>query len=79
VKEETDTLVVGILIKVVNSTSVERGGTTDNAVNFITLYVTIRKINYFRKKQFSKIRTVLSSNTGDESDLSVFSGRLRRR
>ena len=57
VKMQPRILDMRIDIDVVNSHSVERARTSYDSVNLITL----------RKEKFSKIRTILSGDSGDES------------
>lgn len=53
---------VGILIEMVDALSVESACTTDDAVHFIS----------FLQEELSEVRTILASDTSDESFLQCF-------
>ena len=56
-QEELSVFLVGIFVEVINAISVECRGTADDAVDFIA----------FGEEEFTKVRTVLTSNACDES------------
>jgi hypothetical protein len=50
---------VRISVEMINAASIKRGGTPDNAVDFIS----------FGQQQLSQIRTILTGNPGNKSFL----------
>lgn len=70
VEEEVDSLTVRILVKVVNATSVEGRGTSNDSVHLVSLdHDGFAIKTHFREKKFGKIRTILTSNSGNKCDL----------
>ena len=57
----------------VDSTSIERGRTTNNTMNFITLHDKKKPLTkYFGEKKLSKVWAVLTSNTSDKRNFLTF-------
>ena len=72
-KEKTNSLSMRIFVKMVNSTSIERGRTTNNTMYFITLDDEKKHLTkYFGEKKLSKVWAVLTSNTSDKRNFLTF-------
>ena len=61
VEKETNSLFMGILVKVINAIGIEKRRTALDAVNFIA----------FVQKKLSEVSTVLAGNAGNESNFAL--------